>query len=255
MPLPEILLRQRYAVSFFTTTFAIALTTQSSLAFNIVLSPEGFFHESESYQLPELSEFPEWSGTTKLIPLDLKGLVSGGTPRLKEALTKKNPDVVFNPPKNLAGSFEVRQYIAFGRADLVGGKIGLHYKPGQGDPEFSNRLRWINLSRENINGKEEDHLYDDKIDHGFSVVSGKEDTDKSHKWLAEIYLVEYTEPNHVTIYNGLGWGWENKVTPIQSAPEPLTIFASGVSLGFGVLFKKTFKEAEQKRTKQKVSKS
>jgi hypothetical protein len=213
MPLPEILLWQRYGVSFFTTTFVIALTTQSSLAFNIVPPPQENFRDSVSYDLPELSQ----KGTITLMPIDFKGkgLAPGGTPRLKAALRKENPGVVFNAPKDLAGSFEVITYQAQGSDTGVGGVINLLYKPGEGDPEFSNnRLRWIQVTPEKIHGKERDYLRREN-EQNFLYISLQGGAEEPQKWLAEIYLVEETEPNHVTIYNGIEWGWENTVEKVQ----------------------------------------
>jgi hypothetical protein len=214
MLLAEILLWQRYAMSFFTTTFVvIVLTAQSSLAFNIAPPRQENFKESESYDLPEISQ----KGITTLIPIDFKGkgLAPGGTPRLKAALRKENPGVVFNAPNDLAGTFEVTSYQAQGFDAGVGGGINLLYKPGEGDPEFSNnRLRWIQVTPQKVNGKEEDYLLREN-DESFIYLSLRGDADQPQKWLAEIYLVEETEPNHVTIYNGIEWGWENTVENVQ----------------------------------------
>ncbi len=39
------------------------------------------------------------------------------------------------------------------------------------------------------------------------------DADQKHSWYAELYLVEETAPKEVTIYNGIRWGWKNRVYP------------------------------------------
>ena len=280
MSSPDIILRQRYSLSFFTTTLLIALTTQSSLAFSInPVGPKGaieIWDPDESYILPNQKK-----GTTILSPTAVFSLPRGGTQGLLDRLNENFSDWAFKPALNdLAGSFEVRIYDAIGTPEQVGAGFQLFYKPGKSDPTLlhGSSLKWIQRVVSNHSVKPDKHSdkedEEDVIDNGGSKItpfyihekfsedlfgmedlSRRVDADKNHKWLAELYLVEETEPQQITIYNGIQWGWENKVENVQGVPEPLTIFASGVSLGFGVLFKKTFKETEQKRTKQKVSKS
>jgi hypothetical protein len=216
MLLPKILLRQRYLLSFFATAFLIALTTLPSLAFNIIPPPQQDFLMSETYDLPNGRR-----GITTLLFTDFKGLARGATPKQEAALRKKFPAwILKSAPKDLAGNFEVITYRATGKPDMVGATIVLSYKPGEGDPTpKSNTLKWIErVVPNNVDGKEEDYVNteEDYIEgnveeRSFLGVSLREDTNKPHKWLAELYLAEETEPNQITIYNGIQWGWENKV--------------------------------------------
>ena len=43
---------------------------------------------------------------------------------------------------------------------------------------------------------------------------GKNDIENEHQWIAEVYLVSISknDPKTVTIYNGVRWGWENKIS-------------------------------------------
>ena len=51
----------------------------------------------------------------------------------------------------------------------------------------------------------------------FYDIPGRQDVYEEHDWYAELYLVEVKnpllKPREVTIYNGMSWGWQNKVTP------------------------------------------
>ncbi len=67
------------------------------------------------------------------------------------------------------------------------------------------------------------------------------DPENDHVWGAELYLVEQTAANTVTIYNGIKWGWLNTSSDVRSlvAPPSTIIFenplpASGaVTTGIG----------------------
>jgi hypothetical protein len=275
----EILLRQKYSLSFLTTTLLITLTTQSSLAFSInplrSVTPIENWDTEERYTLPDHSK-----GITTLG--SLRSLTRGGTTAFLGTLSRNFSSWNFNSASNdLEGSFDVLGYDAIGRDGVVGGALGLEYKPGAGDPTpQDNTLHWIQRVFSNHklpDIKDENHgKFEDIIDIGFGVTtpfydaltdeeikSGKPplpegifsdfsrrgDIDKNHSWLAELYLVEQTAPRQVTIYNGIGWDWGNRVEPV---PEPLTIFGSGMGLGLGVLFKK---KVQGNRKKQKATKS
>ena len=57
----------------------------------------------------------------------------------------------------------------------------------------------------------------------------------NHEWFAELYLVEETAPKQVTVYNGISWGWESKVTKIVATdvcPKNGTVI-SGLDSGGG----------------------
>ena len=276
MSSPELLLRQRYAVSFLTTTLLIALTTQSSLAFSINTLKSGTPVEDwDTEQRYTLSD--QRKGITTLGPLT--SLTKGGSPSFLRTLKQSFPSWIFNSVANdLKGSFDVSVYDAVGGPRAAGAALLLKYKPGAGDPTpQSNSLHWIqrvfsNHKLPELPGMDNHNQFEDTIDIGSGVTNPFFDTltdeeirqgktpveegvfadlslreaSRDHTWVAELYLVEQTAPQQVTIYNGIRWDWGNKVEPV---PEPLTIFASGISLGFGVLFKKTLKGTEESKKK------
>jgi hypothetical protein len=278
MPLPEIVLRQRHLLTFFNTTLLIALTTQSSLAFNIKpLGPQGATQSwipTKSYNLPN-----QRRGTTTLSPMNVHNLNRGGGTGLWRLLLRDFPNWTFAVSATpLAGSFEVKKYEAIGTATEVGANLLLQYTPGIGDPTPRNStLNWIQWVVSNHSdeghGDREDVIDNAKqglsylapfyfferpfapptnnysYETNFSASSRMNDSGFNHDWLAETYLVQQTGFRTATIYNGIQWGWENRVQRVESVPEPLTIFAAGISLGFGAFFKKTVKAGGQSKTK------
>jgi len=264
---PEILLRQKCSWSFFATTLLISLTTQSSLAFSI--NPSGSvgairtWLPAQSYTLE-----PQGTGTTILSPFTVRSITRGGTIEFIRTLKQAFPTWTFNPaPNDLSGSFDVQIYTALGNSSSVGADLFLTYTPGAGDPTpAGNKLNWIQRVVSNHNNESNIHgSYQEIIDNqyrlnnpyyyssatgfqerAFDDMPSRPDPNNEHNWLAELYLVEETASETVTIYNGIQWGWKNNVQPV---PEPLTVFAAGAALGFGALFKKTIKGTGQEKTK------
>jgi len=50
--------------------------------------------------------------------------------------------------------------------------------------------------------------------------SRSSDSESDHVWGAELYLVEQTAANTVTIYNGIKWGWLNTASEIRALTAP-----------------------------------
>jgi hypothetical protein len=263
----ETVLRQRYSLSFLTTTLLIALTTQSSLAFSInPLGPVGAtqnWDPDESYNLTD-----QRTGITRLNPTAVQSLTRGGTVGFLLTLDALFPNWIFKPAVNdLAGSFEVRTYAAQGTPARVGAELQLEYIPDGNDPTpLGNSLHWIQRVFNNHSAASNLHndyaliidiapgVINPFYDTGYAAnermfydFPGRPDAGNNHFWSAELYLVEENSPQNVTIYNGIQWGWNNEVVP-----EPLTIFGSGMGLGLGVLFKKYSRKESKKPQKAKT---
>jgi len=277
MSSPKTLL-QRYSLSVFTTTLLIALTTESSLAFSITTPTE--YSPVEIYNT--YNNNSSYVGTVTLYP-EITSITRGGTTGFLQTLSQAFSSWTFNPaPTDLVGSFQIEKYLAKytvrNSIPVVGGQIELFYNPSNGDPAVDKSLKWIQRVVNNHSATPNVHCNNaDIIDNlsnpnnpyypydtnskgvntdsqgfrSFYDFSSRPDPAENHNWLAELYLVKETAPKQVTIYNGIQWGWNNTVQPV---PEPLTILASGVCLGFGALFKKTVKGTGQNKTKtlQKV---
>lgn len=135
----ETVLRQRYSLSFLTTTLLIALTTQSSLAFSITPPTE--------YLPVKLYITPPNVGMVSLYPTSVTSITRGGTTGFLQTLSQAFSNWTFNSaPNDLAGTFQLEKYLAkdvFDSTPVVGGEIELLYKPGNGDPILDNSLKWI----------------------------------------------------------------------------------------------------------------
>lgn len=134
---------------------------------------------------------------------------------------------------------------------IVGNFIDITYTPGAGDPtSAANDLHWIQRFYSNhALGTGGGHgVNDDKIDNDNTTVdpilgacsgspyydcgyfagetffvdrpSRSGDPGSDHVWGAELYLVEQTAANTVTIYNGLKWGWLNTASDIRALTAP-----------------------------------
>ncbi|MFN9965203.1 MAG: hypothetical protein ACK52F_00325, partial [bacterium] len=227
--------QKQYSLGFFTTTLLVVLTSQSSFAFTITPPQPGAsitYDPSEEYILPDGRQ-----GVTTLDPLSVTSIARGGTAAFLATLKAAFPAWNFNKAANdLAGSFDVEVYDALGTPSTVGADFRLQYNPAGGDPTpANNELHWIQRVVNNHKLGAPHGTLDDKIDivpsqdnpfydtfgdadeDSFHDFPKRFDADKNHFWFADLYLVELTAPQTVTIYNGVRWGWTNTV------PEPSSV--------------------------------
>jgi hypothetical protein len=229
--------QKQYSLGFFTTTLLVVLTSQSSFAFTITPPQPGAsitYDPSEEYILPDGRK-----GITTLNPLSVTSIARGGTAAFLATLKAAFPAWNFNKAANdLAGSFDVEVYDALGTPSAVGADFRLQYNPAGGDPTpANNELHWIQRVVDNHNitnnpghgnfedvidglPSQTDPFYDtfgDADEDSFHDFPTRHDADKNHFWFADLYLVELTAPQTVTIYNGVRWGWTNTV------PEPSSV--------------------------------
>lgn len=125
------------------------------------------------------------------------------------------------------------------------------YTPGAGDPTAAaNDLHWIQrlFSNHAVGAGGGHGVNVDKIDNDNTVndpvlglcsnspyydcgyfagetffvdrPSRSGDSENDHVWGAELYLVEQTAVNTVTIYNGIRWGWLNTASDIRALTAP-----------------------------------
>jgi hypothetical protein len=191
------------------------------------------------------------SPVTQLSPMDLEkdGKVAPFLVLLRD-LFKPKDGWTFTPAKNdLAGSFELQHYYVCAPQTQcgnernvpatggVGAFIDLTYVPSKGDPTpESSELHWIQRVENNHNATTNKHGDLENIidvtasnktnpyyDNGFFAGENffvdrpyRPDEENDHNWTAELYLVEVKEPTNapktVTFYNGIKWGWGNRIT-------------------------------------------
>jgi hypothetical protein len=133
----------------------------------------------------------------------------------------------------------------------VGAYIDIKYNPKKTDPKpGKGKIHWIqrvvnnhSMYDENqissgagLHGRRHDGIdipiYQNVNPYYDTVASANEnslqdrpyrpDADKPHSWFADLYLVEEIAPKTVKIYNGVRWGWINRVYRRQS-PLPILI--------------------------------
>lgn len=159
---------------------------------------------------------------------------------------------------DLKGSFSVSTYyvIQRGTGDVMGcgGSFAFDYIPGENDPitDHATELHWIQRivsnhkkgaehgvaensiisSKPNKKNKRPDVPFFDIVAKGssssaipphYEYDSGKVDPENDHQWNAEVYLasINKNDPKTVTIYNGVSWGWENRILtePTPTGPK------------------------------------
>ncbi len=134
---------------------------------------------------------------------------------------------------------------------ILGSFIDITYTPGAGDPTAAaNDLHWIQRLYSNhalgaggghgvnVDKIDNDNAVNDPVlgvcanspyyDCGYFAgetffvdrPSRSGDTGSDHVWGAELYLVEQTAANTVTIYNGIKWGWLNTASDIRALTAP-----------------------------------
>jgi len=234
------------------TTPVIAFSSSSVLAFSITPTQPG---ATEIYDAEEEYIINEQEGITRLNPLSVTELPRGGTAGLLELLNTEfvpNGWTFQTADNDLAGSFNITNYNAVGTPSTVGAIFDLDYVPQGVDPitRGNTRLHWIERIFNNhpitgshgdndnaiIGGIQTNPFTDPgRLFYDFTVFSAtpprfvaaprRPDPDKSHQWNAELYLVsiDITNPNTVTIYNGIRWGWTNTISEPLSVPEPSSV--------------------------------
>jgi hypothetical protein len=160
--------------------------------------------------------------------------------------------------KDLQGTFRVTTNRAEGTAARVGEEFRMTYIPEGTDPT---KIHWIQRVVDNhkIQRFRDANGTFTTVDYGFGTAENKIDiilgaggqktpyygafsddadpnffdfprrlaADKEHDWSAELYLVVETGPKTVVIYNGISWGWQNRIV---QTPEPAALELVGVGI-------------------------
>lgn len=221
-------------------------------AFSIVpaaSSDSTAFVPSQSYTLQN-----DKSGVVTRNPIGFTSIQPGGTEDFLAQLKSEYPPSRgwrFIPAaEELKGSFKVSAYNVFFNGALGGG-FAFDYLPQGNDPVTMDgtRLHWIqrivsNHKRGSAHGTPENRIafqgqskkskqpetpffdvvlqknMSKSIPPHFEYTVGKIDPENEHRWFSEVHLVSVSskDPKTVTIYNGVRWGWENRIVP--PAPSP-----------------------------------
>ncbi|MBE9006802.1 hypothetical protein IQ259_17445 [Fortiea sp. LEGE XX443] len=148
---------RQYIIAMLATTFLNLFYTQSTHAVSIT-------YETDIESHINFNKVPYRVGNREgqsWVKEDVRVLQRGGTPGLRRLLQEQFPDWTFliAPPKegnqSLKGEFRVKQYYACGNLTNCGspsvfpvvGGVGalfdVDFISGEGDPQFPDRLNWI----------------------------------------------------------------------------------------------------------------
>ncbi|MEK0195011.1 MAG: hypothetical protein EAZ78_21435 [Oscillatoriales cyanobacterium] len=251
-----------YPLAILGTTLMVTLTTQSSVAFNIT-------GPTESYVPSVLAPVGNKRIDVLLEPKSIKSIKLGGTNGLLNVLRRAFPSWTFlraPKEKELKGSFEIKTYKACGpltpcqpgletpQIGGVGAYLSLDYNPVGDDPNpVTERVYWIQRVKSNHKGGSVIHgTVENIIDINpgqknpfyskapfFSDSPYRIDPLNNHDWFAELYLVKHKPGTRtVTIYNGIQWGWKNRVSRLNFCPPRSSsgggVIANGSSGGGGI---------------------
>lgn len=251
-----------YPVAILGTTLMVTLTTQSSVAFNIT-------GPTESYVPSVLAPVGNKRIDVLLEPRSIKSIKLGGTNGLLNVLRRAFPSWTFlraPKEKELKGSFEIKTYKACGpltpcqpgletpQIGGVGAYLSLDYNPVGDDPNpVTERVYWIQRVKSNHKGGSVIHgTVENIIDINpgqknpfyskapfFSDSPYRIDPLNNHDWFAELYLVKQKPGTRtVTIYNGIQWGWKNRVSRRNFCPPTMSsgnvVVANSNSGGGGI---------------------
>lgn len=218
-----------------------------ALAFNIRLSstsdPGTDFVSSSVYH-ETIFPFVYESWEVFRDPLAIQELPVGGTPKFLSKVRADYPNWTFNSsPNGLSGDLIVNQHsvcspiiLCSVRGGSIGSILDLSYAPAFNDLIVDdNQAHWIQIVENNHSVPAADEFQRDS--HGIpefitdvspnattpyyddgstaSAISfldtpRRPDEFEEHDWLAELYYVQETAPETVTVYDGISWGWKNR---------------------------------------------
>lgn len=235
------------------STLIIFLCYVSACAFSIVpdvTASKKSFVPSVTYETESGK-----TGVISRNPIAFASISRGGTEEFLTVLNSEFPPSKgwkFSAAKDdLQGSFSISAYYVFFESKAVGGGFAFNYIPVGNDPITGgdNELHWIqrvvsNHKRRSDHGTPENGIsirssvanknsvpfFDVRpntaknnpsrsLPPHFEYDLSRSDPENDHSWKSETYLVSINkkDPKTVTIYNGVTWGWENR---INAEPPP-----------------------------------
>jgi hypothetical protein len=268
-----------YSLGVFSTTVLVALTSQPSSAFT-VKPPDGATGTYKPGPLKYTADSKNWT-----VELDPK-LVTPATQKekmdFKDFLDKSRFGTETDPNKKwtftlgpeLNGDFTILNYVAcepktkcqsnLGEALMggVGAYIDIKYNPMAGpkpgtdddDPLYTDSIHWIQIydasdltprmAIDVVPTNTTNPYYDDgataRMSEGLFADRPYRKPVVELTDAFTLFLVQQTAPRQVKIYSGVKWGFKN-------VPEPLTLIASGLALGFGALCQREYSKKRQQK--------
>lgn len=248
----------KYSLTLLATTLLVASTNRTAVGFTINFAPPD---KSNPYLEYEQNGFKGY--TSLVVPKEVPQGGTEETDLLNllnDFSDQHGGGWSFGfANDNLQGSFDFNYYDAcvpgtgcspeinlFPPTNGVGASIGLTYNPIDNDPKpgisdiFSPSLHWIQRVRSNHPGGSTLHGVDENVldissgsntpfyadlrnNTDFTDAPYRTDPFENHDWNAELYLAKETAPKTVTIYNGIEWGWKNRIVRRGCNPVPAPI--------------------------------
>lgn len=275
-----------YSLGVFSTTVLVALTSQPSSAFT-VKPPDGATGTYVPGPLKYTANSKNWTVELdpKLVTVASEKEKIGFKDFLNNSRfgTEPDPDKkwTFTLGPELNGDFTILNYVAckpetkcksnLGQPNMggVGAYIDIKYNPKEGpqpgpgddDPPYNpnmpsdatNGIHWIQIYDASVltprmaidvDLEQTNPYYDDG---GTADMMKGLFADRPYiKPVVELtaaftlFLVQQTAPRQVKIYSGVKWGFKN-------VPEPLTLIASGLAIGFGALCQREYSKKRQQK--------
>ncbi|OYE03111.1 hypothetical protein [Nostoc sp. 'Peltigera membranacea cyanobiont' 232] len=255
------MIKQQYFLAFLATNLLVALTNQSAMGFTLK-SGNGainYYNPTVPYVIDANTRGTTFLSPRYVAPIQLGG-TRAFLNMLKNDVRWRGWDFI-SSKKNLYGNFEISDYYGCGSQtncakqrpnDTIRGGVGAYidikYNPKKTDPEpGQGKIHWIqhivnnhasfdehqSTSSEGLHGVPYDGIdirpfqnvnpyYPGGTEFSFYDRPYRPDAKNPHTWFAELYLVEETAEREVTIYNGIRWGWINKVYRRKN-PLPIPI--------------------------------
>jgi hypothetical protein len=253
--------KQQYFLAFLATNLLLALTNKSAMGFTLKFGngATSYYNPTAPYVIDANTRGTTFLSPRYVAPIKLGG-TNDFLKMLNNDVRWQGWDFV-SSNKNLYGNFEISDYYGCGSQTIcakerpkgtirggVGAYINIKYNPKKTDPKpGQGKIHWIQRVVNNHSIYDEQQSTSDGGLHGFRYDGidiplfqnanpyyrgGNEfssfdrpyriDADKSHSWFADLYLVEEIAPKTVKIYNGVRWGWINRVYRRQN-PLPILI--------------------------------
>jgi hypothetical protein len=242
--------KQQYFLAFLATNLLVALTNQSAIGFTLKSGngATNYYNPTVPYVIDANTRGTTFLSPRYVAPIKLGG-TNGFLNMLNNDVRWQGWDFI-SSDKNLYGNFEISDYYGCGAQTIcakerpkdtirggVGAYIDIKYNPKKTDPKpGKGKIHWIqhvvnnhtlydeqqSTSGGGLHGVRYDGIDIPPFQNANPYYRGgnefssfdrpyRIDPTEPHTWFAELYLVEEIAPKTVKIYNGVRWGWINRV--------------------------------------------
>lgn len=244
------MIKQQYFLAFLATNLLVSLTNQSAVGFTLKYGngATNYYNPTVPYVIDANTRGTTFLSPRYVTSIKLGG-TNDFLKMLNNDIRWRGWDFI-SSNKNLYGNFEISNYYGCGAQTIcakekpkiairggVGAYIDIKYNPKKTDPKPGRgKIQWIqrvvnnhtiyderqSTSGEGLHGVRYDGIDIPIFQNANPYYRGgnefysfdrpyRTDPKNPHFWFAELYLVEEIAPKTVKIYNGIRWGWINRV--------------------------------------------